>query len=178
MTGAREWRIALLVAVALCVIGLDRLTKWLAVRDLANHPVNLIGPVGFRLQYNSGIAFSIGSGLTLPIVLVAVVLVVAVAWFGRRVPTPSAAVAVGLVLGGAVGNLLDRVFGGHHGSVVDFVYTRYWPTFNVADASIVCGAALLAWLLLRARPERGAQIGSERTDAGSLSGERTLDRDG
>jgi signal peptidase II len=74
----------------------------------------------------------------------AVVLVVAIAWLARGVPTMTAAVAFGLVLGGAIGNLSDRLFRGHGGGVVDFIYTRFWPTFNVADSCIVVGCFLLA----------------------------------
>ena len=72
------------------------------------------------------------------------------AWFGRTVPSTSAAVGVGMILGGAIGNLADRLFRGHHGAVVDFIYSGFWPTFNLADASIVCGCAVLALALWRA----------------------------
>lgn len=130
----------MVAAAALC---LDQVTKSLAVEQLAHRRVHLIGPFSLALSYNSGVAFSIGSGLTLPIILVAVVLVLAVAWFGRGVPTVGGAIAIGMILGGAIGNLSDRLFRGHHGAVVDFLASTFWPTFNVADASIVCGSILL-----------------------------------
>ena len=147
--------------VAAVVVVADQVTKSLAVAHLRHHEVHLIGPLAFRLEYNSGAAFSIGTGLTGPIIVVAVVLVAAVVWFARRVPTTPAAVAVGLVLGGAVGNLADRLVRSNHGAVIDFIYTRYWPTFNVADASIVCGCVLLAWSLLRASSSARRQGGEE-----------------
>ncbi|MHB1986878.1 MAG: signal peptidase II [Acidimicrobiales bacterium] len=150
-SGARERRrrLVLLGAVALVVLTADQVTKSLAVAHLQSHAIHIAGPFSLRLEYNSGIAFSIGTTLTGPIILVAGALVLVVVWLARRVPTTLSAVAVGLILGGAVGNLSDRIFRGHHGAVVDFLYTRYWPTFNVADASIVCGCALLAWSVLR-----------------------------
>lgn len=131
----------------------DQVTKSLAVANLSGGAVRLLGPLELRLEYNSGVAFSLASGLTGPIIVVAVAVVLAVAWFARRVPTTLAAVGVGLVLGGAIGNLSDRLFRGHHGAVIDFIYTRYWPTFNVADSCIVCGCAVLALSLLRHRSQ-------------------------
>lgn len=151
---ARRRRIALLIGVSAVVIAADQVTKSLAVADLSRHGVEIAGPVGFRLAYNSGIAFSLGTSFTGPIIIVVVAVVVAVAWFARRVPTMLASVGAGLVLGGAIGNLCDRLFRGHHGAVVDFVYTKYWPTFNVADACIVVGCVLLGWSFLRPHPRR------------------------
>ncbi len=145
----RRRRLLLLVGIALAVILVDQVTKSLAVADLAHRSIHLIGPIALRLEYNSGVAFSIGTGLTGPIILVVVVLVAAVAWFARHVPTTQLAVGVGLILGGAIGNLSDRIFRSNHGAVIDFIYTRYWPTFNVADASIVCGCAIVAWAFIR-----------------------------
>lgn len=156
----RRRRLVLLGLVALATLALDQVTKSLAVAQLQSHSVHIVGPIWLRLEYNSGVAFSIGTGLTGPIIVVVVVLVAAVAWFARRVPTTPAAVGVGLILGGAVGNLSDRVFRGHHGAVVDFIYTRYWPTFNLADASIVCGCFLLAISVLRSEGRARPKVSS------------------
>lgn len=142
-------RLGLIVAVAVAVLAIDQVTKTLAVDHLSRHPVHILGSIWLRLEYNSGVAFSIGTGLTGVIVVVVVLLVIGVIWFGSRVPTALAAFAVGLVLGGALGNLSDRIFRGHHGAVVDFLYTRYWPTFNAADSAVVIGCILLAWSVLR-----------------------------
>jgi signal peptidase II len=140
----RRRRLAIIAVIAAVVVIADQVTKSLAVTDLAHHNVHVLGPISFRLFYNSGAAFSVGTGLTVPIIVVAVVLVLTIAWFARGVPTTPAAVAFGLILGGAVGNLCDRLFRGHDGGVVDFIYTRVWPTFNVADSCIVVGSILLA----------------------------------
>jgi signal peptidase II len=131
------------------VLGVDQLTKALAVARLQGGPVDLLGPLRLELAYNRGVAFSLLSGLTVPIVIVVVALVVLLTRFARSVPTRVAAVAVGMVIGGALGNLADRLVRAH-GEVVDFLYTGFWPTFNLADASIVCGGAILAVSLWRA----------------------------
>ncbi len=142
--GSRRRRIAIIAGVAAAVVAADQVTKSLAVSHLTNHNVHVIGPISLRLFYNSGVAFSVGTGLTVPIIIVAVVLVITIAWLARGAPTTAAAVACGLVLGGALGNLSDRLFRGHHGAVVDFIYSRVWPTFNVADSCVVVGSILLA----------------------------------
>lgn len=140
----RRRRIAVIAVIASLVIAADQVTKSIAVADLAHHNVHVIGPLSLRLDFNSGVAFSIGTGLTGPIIVIAIALVLAIAWVARGVPTMPAAVAFGLILGGAIGNLADRLFRGHHGAVIDFVYLRVWPTFNVADSCIVVGSFLLA----------------------------------
>jgi len=142
-------RICLMVVVSLVVVAADQVTKSLAVARLSSGPIHLIGPFSLVLSYNTGVAFSIGTGLTLPIVVIVVVLVAVVAWFGRTVPNTAAAVGVGMILGGAIGNLADRLFRGHHGAVIDFLYSGFWPTFNLADSSIVCGSILLGIALWR-----------------------------
>ena len=138
------------------------MTKSLAVSHLSRHSVHLLGPFAFELSYNTGVAFSIGTGLTLPIVLIVAVVVALVAWFGRTVPNTTAAVGVGMILGGAIGNLADRLFRGHHGAVVDFIYSGFWPTFNLADASIVCGCIVLALALWRTTATRTAPGPTQR----------------
>jgi signal peptidase II len=162
--------------VFLLVVAADQVTKTLAVDHLSRHSVHLVGPFSLALSYNSGVAFSIGTGLTLPIVLIAVALILAVAWFGRGVPTWPGAVAMGMILGGAVGNLSDRLFRGHHGAVVDFLASTFWPTFNVADACIVCGSLLLAVEIVRLgrRPStrRSAGMGSAGTGGDGTGGDR------
>jgi signal peptidase II len=162
----RRRRLWLLAVVAVAVVVVDQVTKTLAVEHLSGHEVHLVGPLAFRLAYNSGVAFSIGTSLTGLIIVVVVVLVAAIAWFARRVPTTSAAVGAGLVIGGALGNLADRLFRAHHGAVVDFIYTRYWPTFNVADACIVCGCVLVAWTLLRHSPSPRRAGGPAQSESG------------
>lgn len=151
-----------MVLVAMIVVAADQVTKSLAVSHLSSGSVHLFGPFALELSYNTGIAFSIGTGLGLPIVLVVVVIVAVVAWFGRTAPNLAVAVALGMVLGGAVGNLCDRIFRGHHGAVVDFIYSGFWPTFNLADAAIVCGCAVLAVALWRSGGSERKEIESDR----------------
>lgn len=152
---ARRRRLAVTAGVAGLAVAADQVTKSIAVAQLQNGPVHVVGPFSFQLAYNSGVAFSVAVGLTLPIVLVAVVVIGGLVAFARHVPSLPAAVALGLVLGGAFGNLADRLFRGHGGAVVDFIHSTFWPTFNVADSCIVCGALLLALVLFR-RPHQRA----------------------
>ena len=143
----RTRALAVTMTVAAAVIGADQVTTSWAL-DHLRRPVHLIGPLGLALQFNSGTAFSLfsGAGVWIVPVLVAVVAGVAVlAWRTRRLLP---AVAFGLLLGGALGNLADRVLRGHRGDVVDFVTLSHWPTFNVADASITLGVVLLVAALL------------------------------
>jgi signal peptidase II len=144
--------------VAAASLAADQITKSMAVEYLRSGPVHLFGPFSLALDYNSGIAFSVGVGLTVPIILAVVATIGLLVWFARSVPSLPAAVAVGLVLGGAIGNLSDRFFRGHGGAVVDFIHSTFWPTFNVADSCVVCGCFLLAATVLfhRQIPQAGA----------------------
>jgi signal peptidase II len=134
------------------VVGLDQLTKSLALSDL-HRPVHLIGPFGLALAFNSGAAFSLFTGATAAIVVLALVVVGLLGALAWRTRTAVMAVALGLILGGALGNVADRLFRGHGGSVVDFVTLSHFPTFNVADASITIGAVIVV-ALIAFRPAR------------------------
>jgi signal peptidase II len=141
--------------VAAVVVVVDQLTKAWALEALADGPIETgIGSLQFNLAFNSGTAFSVGEGRgglisLLGLVVVGFLLAGVVRWPGR-LPW----LAAGMVAGGALGNLLDRLFragddtflGGH---VVDFIDVQWWPIFNVADIGICVGAALLAVLSLR-----------------------------
>ncbi|MGH9071515.1 MAG: signal peptidase II [Acidimicrobiales bacterium] len=141
---ADRWRLRFLsVLVAGVAVVADQVTKNLAVEHLPGHAVHLFGSISLALQYNAGTAFSLFQGFGLWIEVVGIVLVCALLAVSRWVRSGVGAVGLGMVLGGAVGNLADRLFRGNHGAVIDFIYTRYWPTFNVADACIVVGAVLL-----------------------------------
>ena len=147
--------IGLLVATGAAVLAVDQATKHWALQALTDGPIEVVGSLQLRLTFNSGTAFSVGEGRgglisLLGLVVVAVLLRSVVEWPGKL-----PAVVGGLVAGGAMGNLLDRLLraggdgplGGH---VVDFIDLQWWPVFNVADIGIVGGAVLLALLSFRA----------------------------
>jgi signal peptidase II len=146
-TGLRRLGTAGCVMVA--VILVDQLTKWWAVDRLSHGLVHVIGPLDLELSLNTGSAFSLLQGQDILLIVVAAVLVAGLSVLVWRAPTTARAATLGLILGGALGNLSDRLFRGDHGAVVDFVALHFWPTFNVADASIVVGCGLLLVSLIR-----------------------------
>jgi signal peptidase II len=146
-------RLRLLLAVAAVVLALDVVTKVLAVRLLTpGQPVPIIGDtVTWTLVRNSGAAFSMATGYTWVLTLVATGVVIGIIWMGRRLVSPWWALGLGMILGGALGNLMDRFFrspGPLRGHVVDFLSIGWWPVFNVADPAVVGGAILLVALSL------------------------------
>jgi signal peptidase II len=116
---------------------------------LADGSVHVIGTLDFELALNRGSAFSLFQGQTFLLVLMAAILITGLLVLVWRSPTMGRAAVLGLILGGALGNLADRLFRSNHGAVVDFIALHFWPTFNVADASIVVGCALLLISLVR-----------------------------
>jgi signal peptidase II len=146
-------RLSTAVSVVALVVVADQLTKWWAVSRLSQGSIHLIGTLDLQLTYNSGSAFSLFQGQDGWLVVVAVVIVGALSVMVWRARSNGRAAIIGLILGGALGNLSDRLFRANHGAVVDFVALHFWPTFNVADASIVVGCGLLVIsLFLEARP--------------------------
>ena len=144
-------RLRLLLSVAAVVLTLDIATKVLAVELLPpGQPVSIIGDtVTWTLVRNSGAAFSMATGYTWMLTLIATGVVVGICWMGRRLVSPCWAVGLGMILGGATGNLVDRFFrspGPLRGHVVDFLSVGWWPVFNVADPAVVGGAILLVVL--------------------------------
>jgi signal peptidase II len=131
------------VAVVVAVVAADQLSKWWAVDRLASGGIHVVGPLDLELARNSGASFSLFQGKGFILAPVAVVLVAVLAVMIWRAPTTGRAAALGLILGGALGNLGDRLFRDDHGSVVDFVALHFWPTFNLADACVVVGCGLL-----------------------------------
>ena len=133
--------------MAVAVYVADQLSKWWAVDTLDTRTIDVVWTLRFRLALNHGAAFSLSQGRGALISLLALVVVGVLLRSGRHATRPLAAVALGLVLGGALGNLSDRAFregeGFLGGGVVDFVDFQWWPIFNVADMGVVCGAVLL-----------------------------------
>jgi len=157
-----------LTAAALLVLGLDQLTKHLSVTLLAEaDPVRLVGgAVYLSLTRNSGAAFSLGGDYTFVFPLITLVVVGWIGWMAVRVRSLAWALALGLVLGGALGNLADRIFrapGFLVGHVVDMVsvfgpYGRAFPVFNVADSCLVVGVCLAVLLELTGRQRDGGRL--------------------
>ncbi|MGZ6770094.1 MAG: signal peptidase II [Mycobacteriaceae bacterium] len=153
---SRPRRIGLLVVIAVLVVVADLLSKIAVVANVEpEHPVRVLGgAVYLVLVRNAGAAFSLATGMTWLLTIVAVAVVIAIARMARRLRSAGWAWGLGLVLGGALGNLIDRLFrapGVLQGHVVDFVSVasprgEYWPVFNLADSCIVSGGILLVLL--------------------------------
>ena len=144
-----------LYGIAAAVLALDRVTKVLAERNLQDGPVELIpGVLDLRYTTNPGGAFGLFGGIPWLFVAISAAVVVAIVLASRRLPATASAVGLGLVLGGAIGNLIDRAIRGpgFSGEVVDFIDLQVWPIFNVADSAIVIGAAVLLLSGLRRQP--------------------------
>lgn len=142
----------LVLGVAAGALVADQLTKWWALRSLQDRDIGVIGSLRFHLTYNTGASFSIGGRHGPWIALVALVVVALLLWQGRSVDTRIGAVALGLVVGGALGNVVDRAMRGDglfRGAVVDFIDLQWWPVFNVADMAVVVGGVLLVLNSLR-----------------------------
>jgi len=142
----------LLAVTAAVVLALDRITKIL-VREylplnVAWQPVRWLEPLfTFRRVHNTGAAFGLFPGFQVVFMAVAVVVIFGIIIYYRRLEHAPIILrlALGLQLGGAIGNLIDRI---HPGYVIDFVDLGWWPVFNVADSCIVVGTVLLGWYLL------------------------------
>jgi signal peptidase II len=165
----RRPRARLLLALAAAVLVLDLATKLLVVATLSDRePIRLLGGALYLTEArNTGAAFSFAEGATVVFSVIAVVVAVVIVRAARRMRSTGWAVALGLVLGGAVGNLVDRVFrdpGFLRGGVVDFLSLfapdgSVWPIFNVADSAIVCGGLLGALLAFRGIEFDGTRAG-------------------
>jgi signal peptidase II len=150
----RMSRYAVLGLTALAIIGLDQATKQLALSGLDDGPVDLIdGALTLRLTYNSGGAFGLLPGLPGFFLIATVVVVVAILLWVRRIEDYRWMVPLGMVLGGGVGNVTDRIVRSTDGRVVDFIDLHWWPVFNLADASIVIGVGAIILLSARTRTE-------------------------
>jgi signal peptidase II len=176
------WRPWLAPVTAALVIAADQVTKtWalhLPATTISGEPAfgrHVVGSIYLDLTFNAGAAFGLGRGVTPIVEGVVVVLVAALLLAGRRAsrrPGMAGSLGLGLVVGGALGNLADRVLRHHGGAVIDFFNVaqvgnhEYWPVFNVADSCIVVGAVLLAYRYSRSSgPGASAPASDGRTDA-------------
>jgi signal peptidase II len=141
-----------LLPVAAIAVLADQVTKQLAVAALGDGPIDLVpGVLTLRLTLNSGGVFGLGQGFPGFFLAATVAIVAVVLLWARRLRDSRMAVALGLIVGGGVGNLLDRIVRDLGGRVVDFVDLHVWPVFNLADSCIVVGVGLV--LLFGARSE-------------------------
>ena len=156
MDARRRAAVALFVTAA-AVYGLDRLTKAWAEATLPGAPIDVIpGVLTLRFTTNSGGAFSIGRSAPWLFVGVSAIVIVAILVTSFRHTNLVVAIGLGLVLGGALGNLTDRAVraSGLRGTVVDFIDLQVWPIFNLADCAIVVGALVVGLAGFR---ERGSE---------------------
>jgi signal peptidase II len=136
------------LAVALVVTALDALSKAWARHHLANHARHVIGPLWLRLQYNTGISFSIDHSLPLVTTIATVVVAVVVVVVGLRARRGAPTIGFGLLIGGGIANVIDRVAATPH-EVTDFIAFGSFPVFNVADVAITLGFVVLMVAALR-----------------------------
>ncbi|AEH10377.1 MULTISPECIES: signal peptidase II [Protofrankia] len=153
-TGGEPYRVcrspravATVAGAGLVILAIDVVTKIAAVASLSDRaPIELLpGVLDLRLTRNPGAAFSIAGGATVLFSIVALVVVVIIVRTARTLTSLSWAVVLGLLLGGALGNLSDRIFRAPaplRGHVVDWIHLHNWPVFNIADSAIVIGGAV------------------------------------
>jgi signal peptidase II len=139
--------------VAAFVLAADVISKSIVVARMADHqPIRLLGGLlTITLTRNGGAAFSIGTSMTIVFTAIAVGVIVYILRTARNLRSIGWAITLGLLLGGATGNLLDRIFrapGLFQGHVVDWIELPHWPVFNLADSSIVCAGVLVVLLAL------------------------------
>jgi signal peptidase II len=150
----RPRRLGLLLAVAVFVIAADVITKAIVVARMPDHvPIRLLGGLlTITLTRNGGAAFSIGTSMTIVFTAIALGVIIYILRAARNLRSVGWAITLGLLLGGATGNLIDRIFrapGLFQGHVVDWIELPHWPVFNLADSAIVCAGVLVVLLALR-----------------------------
>jgi signal peptidase II len=164
------WRWGVVAGSVIVVLLIDQLSKRWALDRLAPESlgspreyIEVIGPLRFNLAFNTGASFSMGSDAGRFIGLIAIVIVVVLVVIARKVDSKVQLVLIGVVMGGALGNIIDRLtrvgavdpFDGSvtsgfmSGAVVDFIDVQFWPIWNVADMAVVCGGIALAVLSMR-----------------------------
>ncbi len=146
-----------LTIISSITLVIDQLTKWWALETLAVSHIDSPELIEFSLTTNQGVAFSIGAGskaiaLVVGISFALLTLLLRLEW---ATASPRAQFASGLLVGGALGNIVDRV---GRGAVIDFIHLRYFSIFNVADIAIVLGAALLIFVLLTSEITRVKKV--------------------
>jgi len=147
-------RIAVLFAVAAFAYALDLVSKMIVVAKLEHQePIEIVGDwLRFVAIRNAGAAFGFGEAFTVIFTVIAAAVIVVIARLARKLHSLPWAIALGMLLGGALGNLTDRIFrapGVFEGAVVDFIAPKHFAVFNLADSAIVCGGILIVILSFR-----------------------------
>lgn len=160
--------LAVWALVAAGCYALDQVTKAWAERSLTvGEPRSLVGDwLRLDLTHNAGAAFSVGTGYTVALTLVAIAVIVVCLRAAHRLASSGWALALGLLLGGAAGNVTDRLLrppGPLRGHVVDFLRLPHWPVFNVADSCICAAAAIIVLLSLRGVRVDGSRVPDRTT---------------
>jgi signal peptidase II len=162
MPALRAWRVP--VAIAGAVVLVDQLTKHWAVNELADRTIELVWTLQLNLAFNNGMAFGQGTGFGPVIGVLATVVIVFLLASLRNETSTVSTIGMGLLIGGAAGNLIDRLFRGDglfRGAVVDSIDLQWFPIFNVADICVNVGAVLLIL---------GSILGSRRQPADERDG--------
>jgi signal peptidase II len=152
---ARAWTLA--GALAAVVLAADQVVKAVIEAQLVpGEQVDVLGPLGLTLSHNRGVAFGLAGGAGVPLILITLVALGVVGYLFARDPArPDMWIAAGLLAGGAIGNLADRI---RVGEVTDYVDVLSWPPFNLADVAITAGVLVLVLIYSRDAP-RGSEGG-------------------
>ena len=143
---ARAWGLA--AALCVVVLVLDQVAKEIVTNHIVlGEQVDVLGPLKLTLSHNEGVAFGLADGGGIGLIAITLIALGVVLWLFSRNPTrPGMWVATGLLAGGALGNLIDRI---RHGHVTDFIELPHWPPFNLADCGITCGVVILLVIYIR-----------------------------
>ena len=167
-------RVVTLLAVAVTVLAADIVSKTVVIATLTGRPpVQLLGTfLRLTVSRNPGAAFSIGPSITVVFTAIAVGVIAFILRTSRRIKGLGWAISLGLLLGGATGNLTDRLLrspGPFRGYVVDWIWLTHWPVFNLADSSIVCGGVLAVLLAIRGIHIDGTRAGKPAAGDGGAA---------
>ncbi|AUG76716.1 hypothetical protein CFP65_1842 [Kitasatospora sp. MMS16-BH015] len=164
-------RVGVLLVIAILAYLIDLGSKLLVVARLeGKQPIEVIGDVvTLQVIRNAGAAFGMGQAMTIVFTMIAAAVIVVIWRIARRLYSLPWAIALGLLLGGAFGNLTDRLFrapGIFRGHVVDFISVQHFAVFNLADSAIVCGGILVVLLSFRGSNPDGSTHQAPKADAG------------